>query len=342
MKKIRSRKGKVIIILLIIIAVMCLAPFVINKFGGSYNGLPKTDKQMLSEFAKVYDGKDLWKSYGYRDKTILVDNKATGHSYLINASKSHPFSGKKIDTPYDFDVYRVPRLSVLNIGLPIGNFNSIGKKYSYCGEDIYFVKVDTDAFTKKYSSKHFIVYLTHEAFHYYAQNDWKISEGPDDDMTAADLKLLGKEYGVLADIQDELLSGDPSKAKLTAYAKDYVTIMNKRIAANKKYVTQEMEWETAEGTANYVSIKAAKLVGYDYGVMYFDNAKNVSFDEIMPMYKKGKIKKSMMTRRIPYESGALLCQLCDALEIPGWQEKFNTQTEKSPVYLFDVIAENEK
>lgn len=337
MKKNKSKKKRIVIIILIIIAVMCLAPFIVNKFGGSYSSLQKTDKQLITEFAKVYDSDDLWKSYGFKNKTILVENKASGHSFLLNAKKSHPLSGHRIDAPYDYDVYRVPKISVLNIGLPIGNFNSIGKKYSYCCEKIYFVKVDNDAFTQKYSSGHFIVYLTHEAFHYYMQSGWKISSGPDSSLSSSDLKLLGKEYEILAGIQTELASGAPSKAKLKVYAKEYVSTMHRRIRANKNYMAEEMEWETAEGTANYVSIKAAKLVGYDYGVMYFDNVKNVSFNDIMPMYKKGKIKKSMLSRRIPYESGALLCQLCEALDIPNWQDTLNKQTTKAPVYLLDVI-----
>lgn len=55
-----------------------------------------------------------------------------------------------------------------------------------------------------------------------------------------------------------------------------------------------------------MGIKASKLVGYDYGVMYFDNQKNVSFSEVIPMVTSGVVEGSFLANRMPYETGALL------------------------------------
>ena len=97
--------------------------------------------------------------------------------------------------------------------------------------------------------------------------------------------------------------------------------------------------ETAEGTAQYVGIKASKIVGYDYGVMYFDNTKDVSFSEVIPMLKAGGIDKSFLADRMPYETGALLCELLEALHVENWQEHLNAQTADTPVTLYSEIHE---
>ena len=95
--------------------------------------------------------------------------------------------------------------------------------------------------------------------------------------------------------------------------------------------------ETSEGTATYVGIKASEMVGYDFGVMYFDNKKNVPFIEVMPNLEAGHFNKSFLADRMPYETGALLCMLLDALEISDWKEMLNSQTLENPVTLFDIL-----
>lgn len=57
---------------------------------------------------------------------------------------------------------------------------------------------------------------------------------------------------------------------------------------------------------SYVGIKASAIVGYDCGVMYFDNVKNVPFSEIEPNVEAGHCAKSGLADRIPYEMGGLL------------------------------------
>lgn len=148
--------------------------------------------------------------------------------------------------------------------------------------------------------------------------------------------LLAEEYQVLAGIQEQLLLEAPDVDALKEYASAYVDVMDRRLAANKEYVSKELEMEAAEGTASYIAIQASRRVGYDYGVMYFSNQKNVSFDEIMPQYQAGNLDKSYLADRIPYETGALLCLLMDELQIPNWQEAFNAQTTDNPVSTYSI------
>ena len=113
-----------------------------------------------------------------------------------------------------------------------------------------------------------------------------------------------------------------------------------RMDANTDYTLAETSKETAEGTATYVRIKASKMVGYDYGVMYFDNAKNVSFGDVFTEVDAGKVQRKYLNSRMPYETGALLCEMLDAMHAPNWQQTLNQQTLKSPATLYTVIKSN--
>ena len=221
------------------------------------------------------------------------------------------------------------------------DFNTIGKSYSVMGNDVYFTRYDSDySVNQQWSNLHFTPYLVHESFHYYMQNDWPDgSRFSVENVNEDDLRLLEEYYAVLADIQQLLLQDDVDQNTLAECANAYVDIMQRRIEANADYVQKELEMEAAEGTATYVAIEASKRVGYDFGVMYFTNRKNVSFDEIMPQYRAGNIDRNYLADHIPYESGALLCQMMDALHIPDWQQQFNGQTSANPVTIYTIISD---
>ena len=89
----------------------------------------------------------------------------------------------------------------------------------------------------------------------------------------------------------------------------------------------------------YVGIQASRRVGYDFGVMYFSNRKDVPFSEIITQYRAGNIDKSYLADRIPYETGGLLCLLMDELEVPNWQETLNNQTLDAPVSLYSTLKD---
>ena len=240
---------------------------------------------------------------------------------------------------------QVYRLSVLTpqlflIRFSPGNFNTIGETYTLFGSDVYFTKyTKAESIEPQYSSEHYITFLYHEAFHYYMQNNWADGGRFSGELSEEDIDLLASEYDVLAKIQTELVQEHPSEDSLLLFAQEYSAIMEQRIITNPQYLQAELTMETAEGTAQYVGIKASKIVGYDYGVMYFDNTKDVSFSEVIPMLKAGGIDKSFLADRMPYETGALLCELLEALHVENWQEHLNAQTADTPVTLYSEIHE---
>ena len=75
----------------------------------------------------------------------------------------------------------------------------------------------------------------------------------------------------------------------------------------------------------YVGIQASRRVGYDFGVMYFSNRKDVPFSEIIPQYRAENIDKSYLADRIPYETGGLLT--------------LNNQTLDAPVSLYSMLKD---
>ena len=150
---------------------------------------------------------------------------------------------------------------------------------------------------------------------------------------------LEDEYHILNSMQSQLISENSDKNTLEQAARDYVDIMDKRLAANNEYVQQELEIETDEGTANYVGIQAYRRVGYDFGVMYFTNQKNVPFDDIITQYQAGNIDKSSLANRVPYETVALLCLVMDEIGVDDWQDSLNSQTKDNYVTLYSILKE---
>ena len=205
--------------------------------------------------------------------------------------------------------------------------------------DIYFVKYDEEkSFEKVYQSDHFAPFLTHESFHYYMQNNWKNYDRPNEQLDDDGMQLFVKQYEILDSIS-EAIKNSSNKEELKNYARQYVDVMEKRIKNNEGYVMSELAHETAEGTAQYLSIKAANVIGYDLGVMYFDNVKNVPFSDVFNQINAGNLGVEFLANRMPYETGAQLCLLFDELQIPNWQDKLNSQTLENPIYLYDILKE---
>lgn len=108
----------------------------------------------------------------------------------------------------------------------------------------------------------------------------------------------------------------------------------------KKYRIYGQEvYYTRYDTATYVGIKAAAFVGYDFGVMYFDNVKDVPFSNLKLTVEAGAYDVRQLADRIPYESRALLCLLMDRLEIPDWQVRLNKQTKEQALTQYDLIED---
>lgn len=318
-----------------------------NKFVNTdISDLSRIDGAVIDEYEKFQgsDGK-LWQDYKLRDKDIVVINKKfLGNTYLLSKdSKINSIFAKKISNQNDkVNIYRIMKFYPKNLQFAIGNFNEKDKSYQILGkENIFYVKYDEESIDKKFSSYHFLTFLSHEALHYYMQSDWDNITFRGYAYNEKELELLDKEYQVLSEIK-KAIDSKASKDTLLSLGNDYLKIMDERFEkTDKEKIRAEIFEETMEGAANYVSIKASKIVGYDYGILYFDNTKDVDFVDIVPTIKKGEVDQSILGEKIVYESGALLCQYLDAIDAPDWQEKLNAKG-KTDVSLYSIIKENLK
>ncbi len=347
--KFKNKKVKVSLICIIGIIIIGIVWIIgTNHLNSSYDKLKESEKQILDEvdkYCKANSKSQIWKDFDLEKRTIMVIDKSSGKAFLINPKDdvSGVFA-KKIDMPTDsvIRVYRVSCFAPQMIQFIFdGNFNTIGKKYKVLGNEIFYTKyLESSSIKQKFTSSHYITFLSHEALHYYMQENWDDgSRFSTDLLSKKDIELIRKEYDVLAKIQEALLSGDFVRDTLMNYTKEYIDVMDQRIEKNKEYLDAELSMETAEGTATYVGIKASQIVGYDYGVMYFDNVKNVSISEVMTKLDEGYIEKSFLADRMPYETGALLCLLMDAINVEDWQEKLNNQTNDNPITLYSILKE---
>lgn len=329
-----------------VIIFVAAALLIVNKFNSDFDDLNDTDQAILTElntFLSSDESDKIWSDYSLGENPIVVINGRLGSAYLINPHEiPGGITSTEIDMPDDYaiSVYRLalstPQAFMIRISP--GDFNTIGETYAVHGNDVYFLRYDeVTSLDAEYSSAHFITELSHEAFHYYMQSDWSEGSRFSEELSEADLELLEQEYHVLAQVQTELAKESPDKEMLLTLSEEYVAVMQQRAAANPEYLKMELDMETCEGTAQYVGIKASEIVGYDYGVMYFDNKKDVSFDEVIPMLEAGGIDESFLRDRMPYETGAIVCKLMDALELEGWQEMLNEQTADNPLALYEGL-----
>lgn len=348
MKKKNKRVKRGFGIIFGILLVAFCAIVIGNRFRAEYSDLSKTDQFILKEldtYCRQTKKSDIWQGFQLEDKTVTAIGDSFGSIYLINPQKEvQSLFAKKISMPdgYEIEVYRIAAVDpqLLQFWFD-GNFNSLEEIYKLCGNDVYYTKYNKeDAVDRKFSSSHYITFLTHEAFHYYMQNGWaKGNTYSVEAMSKEDQELLYQEYEILDKIQKALLEETKEKEQFLAYAKEYVEIVKKRIEKNPQYVEKELDRETIEGTATYVGIKASKLAGYDFGIMYFDNVKDVPFSDLKRTVGAGAYGKSELAERIPYESGAILCMLMDEIDIPDWQLKLNMQTKDNQTTLFSIIQE---
>ncbi len=321
----------------------------LNRLPSDFSQLKETEQAVLSEYDVLCAQEKvslLWQEYSISEKPTVFMPKGSLSVYLVNPSHEiDSIFAKKLTLPDNFSTNSVYRVSSLHPEVwrmkASGNFNTLGETYSLLGEQVYFFQYDEDvSLSKPYTSEHFLTFLVHESFHYYMQNQWEIGEYPYiESLTQEDMELLRQEYAVLDAVKQALQGETVDQNQLLSNTRQYVSIIDKRIASNPAYTMSELSKERDEGTAAYVSIKASELVDYDYGVMYFDNVKDVPFSDVFEQIDAGNVDTSFLYARMPYETGALLCELMDALELPNWQSALNSQTPETPQTLYSVLKE---
>jgi hypothetical protein len=334
--------------ILIIIAVLFLILTLLkNKINNNYENLSKEDQYIINEYSDycaMTKEKDIWSGYNLCDKTILAIANDSSSIYLINSKNEiNSIFSEKIKLPEGNSLNNIYRISSIDPQTWHykfdGNFNTIGREYHLFNNNVYYVKYNKkESIDAKYSSKHFIAFLSHEAFHYYIQNEWNdVNEPIIEDLNNDTLEIMKKEYEILNKIQKELATETSDKTNLLEDAKCYTSVINEMIKLNPNLMQSLLMKETVEGTATYIGIKASNIVNYDFGVMYFDNVKNVAFDDVFKQIDMGKIDNSFLINRAPYEVGSEISLLLDQLEVPNWQETLNTQTKDSPQTLYSIL-----
>lgn len=336
-----------------VIVAPVLISLALNQTSTRYEDLDQTDRAVLDELAQYVESEQktpIWGGYELASKPILAVKGFANGAYLVNPDGDvSNVCAARISTPdgSPLRVYRIAAFSpeLLQFLMP-ANFNVLGQTYTVCGNDVYFTKYDESSFGKAFDSNHYLAFLTHEAFHYYMQGSWPSGGRFDTSvMTNDDLDLLGEEYAVLDSMLAELRNEQVDKDALRALATDYVSIVDRRLAANRPYVEAELLSETAEGTATYVGKKASAIVGYDLAIMCFADANvapegaDLTFVSTVAPMKDGTIDRSLISSNLVYQSGAVLCEVLDALEVPAWKEKLNAQTLDTPVTLYSIMAE---
>lgn len=358
MKHKKLRKRNILFIALLLLFVLYFGHAACNFRNDTYGSLNHTDQTVLSELNTLMNcntSSALWKDYELSKKTILALNGQFGKGYLINPSEEiHSIFARKIQMPkgYSINVYRISPLapSLLQF-ITAANFNTLHKSYMVYGNPVYFTKYDDTSVTAKHNSSHYLSFLTHEAFHYYMQDNWSHSgRFNTDSLTGKNLTLLGEQYKVLQKIYDVLIKNKdgqtaPDKSTLQALAKEYVAATDNRFQADASYMKNETQAETEEGVPTYVEMKADKLIGYDLQIMQFPDKNDDSkvdilpFDSIVPTLQAGTGNSSIISTNMVYQSGALLCELLDALEIPDWQDTLNHQTKDNHITLYKLLSD---
>ncbi|AKK11998.1 hypothetical protein [Corynebacterium uterequi] len=347
-----SKKHRMLWILGLIVAAFCLivaGDALINKLGSSTEeALPDSDRRALHELsiytAAENDGDQAWKGISVTDHPILVMSKESGYSYLVNPETPvRSLFATNItmrDNPGGLDVHRLSRLYPRLWGIKAlgGSFNTIGETTTVLGNDVYYLRFDDSNLNADYSSEHFIAFLAHESFHYYGQNHWPASSRFLEELRDDDYRLMSDKLALLDEVRAVTDAESPDEDRLRELATQLVALEEQRLAANPAYVSAEQGMETIEGTAEYMGMAAADSVGYDYGVMYFDNTKDVPFADVLPMYRAGKLGEGFLRDRLPYETGAQLALLAHELDPDGgWQDYLNEQSLEQPRTLIGAL-----
>ena len=335
-------------IILLIIVLLIIFPIGFNKlFKTDYSSLSENNKQILSEYDKFYaKNPNLWNNYDLNKKTIVVlDKNFMGDLFIINPQKEiRSLFATRIKLPdsYKIKVYRVSKNYPKRMQYIMGNFNTKDKVYNILGEkNIFYVKTDEDSLAPKFNSKRFVPFLSHEAFHYYMQQNWTDLTFRGMSYSDSEIALLDEEYKILDKIKDEVEKATSDKDLLDSHLKEYVSIMKKRKEnTDKEKLKAELAEETIEGTAQYVGIKSAKSVDYDLGILYFINTNKVKFSEIVPTMKQGKVDQSIIGSHIVYDSGALLCFAMDKLDFLDWQQTLIEKNNNSIYTINDLIEDH--
>lgn len=361
MKKVNGKKHrflKVLLVLLAVLIVFSLGDTICNRcIRKSYDSLSSTDKELFKQISMITTedgqiGSELWTDYDMTP-TILVQkgnhlnfandtfNLIRGNVYAIGVKGlENKWYAQKIDMPEKLHLPDVYRLSVLTPGIagtwsPLGNFESAGQSISL-GDSchVYFFKYNRKLLENPdRPDDAFLSFWAHESFHYLLQTDWNEGESyirPEDETGFLN---LGVQYAALDELTYALEHG--SDADLQTAVDDYVVASEACLSYDKSGFNKASLHETLEGCAQYAGVNAAELSGGELKLMPYKNEKQRSFVYYMKMMAStpGHLDEVCWNR---YQSGVLLCQVLDKLNVKDWQKRLNSQNVTT---LYQLIKE---
>ena len=333
-----------VIFITIVVAVLGVALYM-NHTYDDYLKLDYADKLVLEEFEKLYssESKEL-EDLDIKNKTILFISEDNFKVYLLNSKKAkNDLFTQKINVPENrkASVYKVSILSPSVIKILLSSkVPKSGTTYKLNGEEVFYYRYSRDKnIDELYSTNHLSVELVHNMYNYYKQDDWQ----PVLDIAAISVTsdILNSYQGILSElgiIQQMLMDANPDKQKLGEHAYQYVRAVEKMRSVDPDYTNKVLYKETYNGVPRYYSIQAAKAVGYNFDIMYYNNEQNVSFGNIITSINAGGVSKTFLYERGSYEIGALLCKLLDTLEV-DYKSKVDANNKDNKVTLYDILVE---
>lgn len=356
MKRLK-KVGQFVLVLFVIWIGLTLFFVVKNQFSSNYKELSKNNQVVLREiidYYNTYKNKQVWAGYDLNKYSFLVVNGRGGEAYLINPKKpvNSIFAKEiKMSSNAEIKVYRIAALAPsLYKTYGLSRFNTVGEDVNVCDNKVFYLRYNKDENINNgnYDSHHFITFLSHEAFHNQVQEFWGNERlggrFSTELLTDKDKKILATRYDILQNIQEEVWEKKLNYSILKENIQKYITESERLKMSNPSYFKDETMAETFEGTANYVSAKAAKAAKYKYNVTSYSDSKgktlvHIPFNQIMPFIKSGQMKISSISTQWIYFSGGLWCEVLDKLGNTTWQTQLNKQTTKNPVTLYDIIKE---
>lgn len=364
--RIMKKTGKILLILITIIAVTIISLIAINKIKKSdYDNLPKNDKLVLEEIGKIYKEKPekIWTyDYDFSQIPIILTpvKKDRGmwhtYSYAINVDNiENSIYAKKVENLEHLglkDVYRISSFTPFTLMeyAPI-NFLFVQNNK----QKVFCFKYNPTSIENINNLSGFQYFMIHEAFHEFRQLPvWK-NVLPGDEIqraydegniqkaeqmrTTISLKGYNKEI-IQRIICENLILDKALKSHNEKEIKNYMTDWAKlRLYRNKKYpiTIEENKVETLEGSAHYIEKSYERSLGKDYEYALSSQNNKYMFKDLFTnekivdnMIKSGYIY-SLLSKNLYYYTGATLGLICDKLHI-NWK----TPVENSE-YLADVI-----
>ncbi|MBO0428286.1 hypothetical protein JZO82_03825 [Vagococcus fluvialis] len=307
--------------------------------------LSEVDKEMVQDLntlnTKLKD-EELWPGFNLDEYPLIMINRTgvLNTYYAVNFKNTNKIGAKNInlelldETNLTLSRYNFLYPSVIPLNFSFGNFSTTGSnRIIDQNKPVFYLKYDKTNFEKYPPSNQLIIFLAHEAFHYYHQTNWTDGNPNIDTLNKEYLSLIGLSYKILDDLNQPNLS---TKETLELLQK-YTVVSKEKENLNKDYFQDESKKEMIESTASYVGRKAGKLVGKEYNILEFENGGNPKFYEVFTTMSQGEFGTDFITDFSLYNTGNVLANSLDQIDSELWKKELNNQTKEQPIFFSDLI-----